>query len=330
MTHSKGRKKMNIKQTITVATGSVLWLAISTGFPKPPARGGGHMQRGIELAQQKHYDAAAAEFTKQIEANPKDPRGYMNRGTACRQGGVAAEAASDIEGAAKRFTSAVADFTKVIELSPKNAEGYLERGQTECILKQYDPALADLNKALELKPDDAVALKFRGAAEIGLSQWDKAVADLTAAIQKDPNDLFSYDRRAWANRNLKRYDAAIADYAFLLEKNPNDTEALTKRGYTYTAMGEYEKAIADYQAVLKLNPQDNNTFQRLQYAQSMLAAKNAPPPPLGTATPISTPENPGLVTPLNIVIAVGALIGIAVIVRLLTRGKEEHTSHRIR
>ena len=324
---------MNIlnKPTVTFATGSILWLAaISTGFSKPPAGGAGHMQRGIELAEQKHYDAAVAEFTKAIEANPKDPRGYINRGTAYRQGGRAAEAASDIEGAVPRYTSAVGDFSKVIELTPKDAAGYLERGQTEYILKQYDAAVTDLNKALELKPGDEVGLKFRGSAEIGLSQWDKAVADLTAAIQKDPNDLFNYDRRAWANRNLKNYDVAIADYTLLLSKNPNDADALTKRGYTYTAMGEYEKAIADYQAVLKVTSQDNNTFQRLQYAQSMLAAKNAPTPPPVAATPLPTPEKPGFITPLNIGIAIAALIIIAIIVRLLTRGREEQTSHRIR
>lgn len=77
---------------------------------------------------------------------------------------------------------------------------------------------------------------------------------------------------------------------------------------------------------MKLNPNDQNTPQRLQYAQGMLAAKNAPQP---VATPTPTP-GPGLITPLNIVIAVVVLIGIAVGVRLLTRGKEEPNSSRIR
>jgi len=126
---------------------------------------------------------------------------------------------------------------------------------------------------------------------------------------------------------LKNYDAAVADYTTLIEKNPADAEALVKRGATYTAMMQYEKAIADYQAAQKLNPQDNDTFQRLQYAQGMLAAKNAPPP---TATPSPTPEKPGLITPLNIGIAIAVLIIIAIIWRLVTRGKIEETSGRIR
>jgi hypothetical protein len=92
-------------------------------------------------------------------------------------------------------------------------------------------------------------------------------------------------------------------------------------------MQQYEKAIADYQAALKLKPDDYDTVQRLQYVQAMLAAKNAPPPPIATPTP--TPK-PGLITPLNIGIAIGILIVIAVIVRLVTRGKAEPSSGRIR
>src|SRR6188508_1139801 len=118
------------KQTFTVATALFLSLAAVPidAAKKPAASGGGnHMQRGIELAQQKHFDAAVAEFTKAIEANPKDPRGYANRGTAYRQAARTAMAAGDQEGASTRYQSAMADFSKFVELAPKDASAYLER-----------------------------------------------------------------------------------------------------------------------------------------------------------------------------------------------------------
>src|SRR6267378_1376121 len=283
------------KQIITIITVSFFWIAAAQiAFAKKPAGGGGgnHMQRGIELAQQKHFDAAVAEFTKAIEANPKDARGYANRGTAYRQGARTAIAAGDQEGASTRYQSALADFSKYVELAPKDASAYLERAATEIELKQYDAAVTDLNKALELKPDDINANKFRGFAELGLSQWDKAVADFTAVIQKKPDDLQNYDRRALAYRGLKNYEAA-----------------------------------------LKINPQDNDTFQRLQYAQSMLAKRNASPPAAASPSPTPTPEKPSLISlinPLYVGIGIVALIIIAVIVRFLTRGKAEETSNIIR
>jgi tetratricopeptide (TPR) repeat protein len=333
----EGEKHMLNKQLISVAIVSVLCCAAVQVDAAKQAKGGGgnHMQRGIQLAQQKQFDAAAEEFGKAIKDNPKDPRGYANRGTAYRQGARTAVAAGDSEGASTRYQAALADFAKYIELAPKDASAYTEHGQTLSELKQYDAALADFNKALELRPDDLNTIKFRGFAELGVNQWDKAVADFSTVIQKKPDDLQSYDRRALAYRNMKpaNYDAAIADYTFLITKNPNDMEATTKRGYTYSLAQQYEKAIADYQVVMKANPQDNETFQRLQYAQSMLAAKNASPsptPPIPSPTP---EEKKGLmdkISPLSIGIGVIALIIIAVIVRLITRGKVEETSHRIR
>src|SRR5262249_56140322 len=152
------------KQAITIGIASLLCCVVVQVAPaKKPAAGGrgNHIQRGIELAQQKHFDQAVAEFTKAIEANPKDTRGYANRGTAYRQGARAAIAAGDSEGASTRYQSALADFAKYIELVPKDASAYTEHGQTLSELKQYDAALADFNKALELKPEDLNTIKFR-------------------------------------------------------------------------------------------------------------------------------------------------------------------------
>src|SRR5438270_9008451 len=164
------------KQPITVAIVSVLCCAAVQVHAAKPAKGGGgnHIQRGIQLAQEKHFDAAAEEFGKAIKDNPNDPRGYANRGTAYRQGARTAVAAGDSEGASTRYQAALADFAKYIELAPKDASAYTEHGQTLSELKQYDAALADLNKGLELKPDDLNAIKFRGFAELGLNEWHKA------------------------------------------------------------------------------------------------------------------------------------------------------------
>jgi Flp pilus assembly protein TadD len=85
------------KQAITIAIASLLCCApVQIAPAKKPAGGGAnHMQRGIELAQQKHFDGAVEEFTKAIKEEPKNARGYANRGTAYRQGARAAVAAGD-------------------------------------------------------------------------------------------------------------------------------------------------------------------------------------------------------------------------------------------
>src|SRR5438094_8661979 len=126
---------MNIlnKRTIIIATASLLCFGgshLCVAKPAKPAAGGAsHMQRGIELALQKNFDAAVAEFTKAIEANPKDARGYANRGKAYRQAAQAAQANGDSASAATRYSSRLAHFYNANELSPNDAAPYLARGR---------------------------------------------------------------------------------------------------------------------------------------------------------------------------------------------------------
>jgi tetratricopeptide (TPR) repeat protein len=302
-----------MKKQITRVFIGVLFATLVVGPLQAKRRGGGggggdHLGKGVELAQQKQYDAAIAEFTKAIESDPKDVRAYTNRGTAYR--------------AAGKVIEALADFSKAIEMAPKDPLAYLDRSQTE-LQSNPQAALDDASKAVELKPDDAAGYKLRGFAYISLQQWDKAIADFTMVIQKNPTDAQTYDQRALAYRNMKNYEAAATDYTAAIEKNPSYAPEYARRGYTYALAQQYEKAIADYEQTMKLDPNDVDTPMRLQYARTMLANKNAPPP---TPVPLPTPEAPGLFTPLNIILALVVIGIIAVVVRMVTRGKPEVTS----
>src|SRR5437660_12138379 len=93
------------KQIITIITVSFLWIAAAQiAFAKKPAGGGGgdHMHRGIELAQQKNYDAAAEEFTEAMEANQQDTCCLANRGTLYLQAARPAVATGDTKRAPSR------------------------------------------------------------------------------------------------------------------------------------------------------------------------------------------------------------------------------------
>jgi len=103
------KNQFRIAITVAVLTGVFI-----TPCPAKSKGGGDHTARGVELAQQKQYDAAIAEFTKAIEAAPKDARAYTNRGTAYRASG--------------KLQEAIADFSKAIEVSPNDEMAYRERG----------------------------------------------------------------------------------------------------------------------------------------------------------------------------------------------------------
>jgi tetratricopeptide (TPR) repeat protein len=278
---------------IIVATALLCLAQSDVGQAQNKKSGGGaaeHANKGVKLAQAGAYEEAIAEFTTAIKISPKDARIYDDRGWAYHK--------------LNRFPEAIEDFSKAIEIAPKDYAGYSGRGVTLVAQNQNDAALVDLNKALELRPDDAQTLRFRASAYRSLKQYDLAIQDYTAVLSKtDPN---SSDQARLAAADL-----------------------FAKRGYVNSLAQQYENAIKDYKEAVRLNPNDIDTPQRLQYAESMLAAKNAPPP---TATPTPTPEPSfmSFLTPLNIGIAIAVLLIIAVIARLATRGKQEPTSGRIR
>jgi len=136
-----------------LSTAAIIFsLTILGAEAKPPAGSsdaGSHVNKGVELAQQHKYDDAIKEFTAAIEANSKNAKAYLNRGTAYRAM-WAQEMTSPSAG--QKYDAAMADFAKAIEIAPKDEMGYLERGQTFVMQKQYSDALADLSKAAELKP----------------------------------------------------------------------------------------------------------------------------------------------------------------------------------
>ena len=71
-----------------LSTAAIIFsLTILGAEAKPPAGSsdaGSHVNKGVELAQQHKYDDAIKEFTAAIEANSKNAKAYVNRGTAYR------------------------------------------------------------------------------------------------------------------------------------------------------------------------------------------------------------------------------------------------------
>ena len=320
----------------TIFTVSVICLGLTNAIAAPKEKGGdagkkGNPSSGVNnfnagnaAFQQKNYPQAIAEYGRAIDLNPNQPAFYENRAFAYL--------------AMERLDEALTDFNKVIEISPKDEKAYIGRAQIYLKQTVFDSAIADADKAIEINPNEAKLYQIRGFANVGLQQWDKAIADFTNAIQRDANDWQNYDQRALAYRKLKDYQHSVEDYNQAIEKNPNATGGglgsraieYARRGYTYSEMQQYEKAIPDFQEALKLDPNDADTPMRLQYAQSRLAAKNAPPPtPEPSAAPVQ--EKTNLFTPMNIALGLVVLGIIAAVIRLVTRGKAEPTSNmRIR
>jgi Flp pilus assembly protein TadD len=96
-------KASRIAHLVVVACLSFTWSAEarphSTSVSRDP---GGHTGKGVAAAKSKNYDTAIAEFTKAIEAQPKDAKNYKNRGLVYKLTG--------------KLKAAETDFAKAMEL----------------------------------------------------------------------------------------------------------------------------------------------------------------------------------------------------------------------
>jgi tetratricopeptide (TPR) repeat protein len=204
-------------RSITFVAVALLCITSGTLCAQKKGSGGGggaameHANKAVKLSQEGALDAAIAEFTLAIEANPKDPRFYMDRG------GVFLTQ--------RKFQEAANDFGKSVELAPKDHRGYSLRGAALNELNQPDPAFADLNKALELKPNDPQTLERRGYVFFKQNRFEEALADYNNAVQQNPNSTLGLSRRADAYFKTNRLQEAKADLEKVIQLRPEDFSA---------------------------------------------------------------------------------------------------------
>ncbi|TRX60789.1 tetratricopeptide repeat protein [Fulvivirga sp. M361] len=156
------------------------------------------------LMQQKGESKEAEDyFTLAIEANPKSPYPYRQRGYRRIKEGNFKGALADLDSALflnnsdvetwlnkgialaklKLWQEAVKSYSQAIDLAPDFEKVYLNRGNTLYQLELYEEALEDYEAALRLSPAYGMALYHRGLVFHKLADNEKACADLRMAVQ---------------------------------------------------------------------------------------------------------------------------------------------------
>jgi tetratricopeptide (TPR) repeat protein len=199
--------------------------------------GAGEVVAGLE---KELHEAAVAEYTALVEAEPTRADAWLGRaGARFRQG--------DYAGSAE-------DCTKAVELGAADAGVYRRRALARWRARDLDGALADYTEALRLGPRDVEALVNRGLVQAQRGEHDRAIADFTEALRINPRDDAVLFHRA--NSYYLKVDlaGAIDDYTAVARLNPRHAWALGNRGKAYAMRGEHARAIADFGRVLQLDP----------------------------------------------------------------------------
>ncbi|HUI67590.1 MAG TPA: tetratricopeptide repeat protein [Nitrospirota bacterium] len=138
--------------------------------------------RCYQYAEQKKYDDAIKECTKQINANAgvisNVEYSYMNRGIAYEAKGL--------------LDQAIADYSKAIEIKPRYDGAYVNRGNAYKAKGLLVRAIADYNKAIELNIKNDKAYYNRGSAYKAKGLFEQAIDDFNKTIELNPNKNFTY------------------------------------------------------------------------------------------------------------------------------------------
>jgi tetratricopeptide (TPR) repeat protein len=176
------------------------------------------MKAGQCYARLGHDDEAIAQWTKVLEADPKNA-GAREALAAARERRGERSAALPPPHPPRPQPS---------QPSSADAGGHYTKGVAFIRDRKYDEGAAELDRAIAAKPGFAVALVARGSARIGQGRFEDAVADYSAAQKADPQLAAPLFGLAEAYRSLGQNEKAAQFYRQFASSTSPDAEQRLK------------------------------------------------------------------------------------------------------
>lgn len=124
--------------------GFSLWLPLSSCLSQTnaaPTTSREWNKRGIELAQDKEWNAAIEAFTRAMQIDPSNPDPFLNRAI--------------VHSGLKQWPQAEADTTRCIELNPDNPRAWHQRAVARSQQGKTEAAFQDASRACRMQPASA-------------------------------------------------------------------------------------------------------------------------------------------------------------------------------
>ncbi len=219
---------------------TVLWLFLSmSAVAEDPAAD------GLKALDAKNYGLAAQEFTKAVEADPKDYTAHFNLALANTMLGKSAEA--------------IAGYRKVLELQPGVYEAELNLGILLLGQKRAAEALPVLDAAAGQKPKEPRPRLYLSMALLETGDLEKASQSYQAVIELDPKSAPAELGLARALARQNRLADADPHFRRAAELTPQYRDSLLELADLYEKAGSKAEAIALYREF----PEDAAARERL-------------------------------------------------------------------
>ncbi|KAF2274940.1 TPR-like protein [Westerdykella ornata] len=231
---------------------------------------------GNKFFKIKDYAQAIKEYTKAIEADPKNATYYSNRAAALMS--------------ANRFVEALEDCKTADELEPGNMKILLRLGRLYTSLGRPDEALAvfdsidppctakDKQPALNMKKHLQQAQEIcanGGAGSMVIHALNEAEKGLGVGVERPRKWMLLRGEAHLKMGNMNALGEAQNVAMSLLRSNSQDPEALVLRGRALYGQGENEKAIQHFRQALNCDPDFKDAVKYLRMVQKLDRTKEA-------------------------------------------------------
>jgi tetratricopeptide (TPR) repeat protein len=190
-----------------------------------------HAWRASIRSQLGDHDGAIEDATRAIELDPKDYRGFYERGFSLYH--------------QKEFARALADYDRAIALEPGNAALHGERGDLLRDMDAPGAAVAAYDAAIELSPTWVGAYMGRAQALNSLTDYAAALRDLRRATELAPQAADLWWLRAFSEAQCGDDAAALRSADEFVRLQPDELRAWASglRAYVAWDAGELDLAV---------------------------------------------------------------------------------------
>ncbi len=237
-----------------------------------------HHRRALEMARQRDFAQAAAEWSRACQANPEDPHYWFNLSIAQFEQGKFTEAITSLQrvlgicpvyhrayfllGRAfiklRKFADARKCFAEGLRFEPENIAGLINLGATQSILREHDSAIATYERVLALKPNEPRA--YFGLAKIysAMGNTDRANECFRKVVELDKSGMLA---------PLARHSIVVPRSSpHQAEPTAMATDKLFSSGYRALVDGDYENARRLLQSYVDKKRKDAHAWSLLASA----------------------------------------------------------------
>jgi len=197
-------------------------------------------QKGIHLANQNAYDAAAKCFELILKHDPDRVDAIINSGLMHYYAG--------------RYELAEQYILSSISKKPYSADSYYHLGLIYKASNNIHCAMASYQLALNCNPKFDLAWYNFGEILFNQEQYKLAINCFEKVISISPDFEDAYLNLGESHARQEHFNEAIQCFQKLLSINSNHTDALYNLGVAYNGLRQYDDAIATYDKVISIDP----------------------------------------------------------------------------